>query len=175
MIKTTDRQKCKNNTSKLFLYLLFFSMPLICQANWSLKKEYRDTSIYVSPDSTRLTLNFKSMQKPIELDKVNSSLIQETTKDKKKMLAIIGITNWIIKDSRVERKKKKGNVVFEVLVRLSGHYNDPNGELVHFTEYHYYRSKNKLQMLLTNPNKNKLQKDARLSRLRKFRRQYGFL
>ena len=109
------------------------------------------------------------MKSPIEPDKISASLIKQTAKDKKKMLAIIGITNWTIKHSKI--KKEKGNVV---VARLSGNYNDPNGELVHFTEYHYYRSKRKLQILLTNSNKNKLQQDAQSSRLQKFRKQYGF-
>ena len=94
---------------KIFLYLLFFSMPLICQANWNLKTEYEDTSIYVSPDNTRLTLNFKSTQVPIDPEKIDSSLIQKTAKAKKRMLAIIGITNWTVTQSKFRRER--GNVV----------------------------------------------------------------
>lgn len=147
------------------IFLLSATIPF-CFAHWILKSEYGDTLIYTSPGQTRLTISYKTTapkQKNFSLE-----LIKSIAKDKKKMLAMIGIEKWKVEQSSL----KKSNGVTSI--KLVGSYLDRFGEKVHFVEYHYYTAAKKLQMLLTNNKKESLNSDDQLTTLQKFKVGHGF-
>ena len=151
----------------LFPILIFASKG---QINWDLKEKYGDTELYTSTDNTDLTLKLSSIEKPLDLQKINAGFIQKLTADKKKALASIGITKW--KAEKTEVTKSKGKPL--VRASLLGAYTDSSGERVHFIEYHFFRPRQKLQLLLTHSERKKLLRDGKLSNVQQFAMKHGF-
>ncbi len=82
------------------------------------------------------------------LDK--KGFIEKLENDKKKMLSMMGISNW-----QVSKRSWKSNKSKKVL-SLYGSYKDRNGNLVNFIEKHHYSKKMTHQALLTIVNKDAL-------------------
>ena len=133
-------------------------------ASWDLKKSYGNVSIFVSKNSTRLTLKFKKTKSKEK--KITDTLLKELELAKKKMLTLIGVTNWTITDRKVELIKNIINV------KLIGSYQDREGEKIYFAEYHFYSFSKNLQLLLTNKDIKLLAIDAKAERLKQFRDKY---
>ena len=151
---------------KSFLIIAFMLSSASAFASWSLKKEYGDTTIYVSPNSTRLTLSYRTTA-PKE-KKFSKELLNKLEKEKRELLTIIGIKNWKVTRSDIKKEKKNTHITFE------GSYLDSSGKMTYFAEYHFYASTKKLQILLTNDNLKKLKKDSKESNILEFRTKYGF-
>ena len=97
----------------------------------------------------------------------SKDLLRRLKKDKEKMLALIGVTNW--KVDKTDLYDNKGITS----IRLAGSYIDSFQKKVHFVEYHYYSSSKRLQILLTNSTKSRLEKDSKLANIKAFRNEYG--
>ena len=147
----------------LFMFIVFFSEPSF--AAWTLRRSYNDVSIYTSENSTRLSVNYSPTKK--KQKRFTKKLLKRVKKEKERMLQIIGVTDWQIdrQDLNVE------NGVTSIV--MTGSYVDSSQDRVYFTEYHYYSDSKKLQILLTNNNKDSLERDARRSNVQEFRRRYG--
>ena len=148
-----------------FLILLFIYSN-VSFAKWDLKREYGDTSIYVSEHSTRLTVNYRTTV-PKE-KKFSKDLIKQIEREKRKLLALIGVRQWRVQRSRVHRNEG------QTRVQLSGTYLDNTGTKVYFVEYHFYSASKKLQLLLTNNNLSDLKQDTGMTHIRGFKVKYGF-
>ena len=82
---------------------------------------------------------------------------------------MFGIKNWEVNRYNVTKEREDIS-----RVTLEGSYIDPKERRIYFLEYHYYSSKKMLQILLTHESKSELNKDSGLSKVRKFKKQYGF-
>ena len=151
---------------KSFLIIIVMLSSASAFASWSLKKKYGDMIIYSSPNSTQLTLNYGTTA-PKE-KKFSKDLLSKLEKEKRELLAIIGITDWEVIKSDVKKEKKN------TIVTIEGSYLNSSGKMTYFVEYHFYASTKKLQILLTNGSLKKLKKDAKESNILEFRTKYGF-
>ena len=133
---------------------------------WKFKKKYDEVSIYTSPQKTRLTI--QSGKTEIDPSKFTKNLLKKIEAGKKEMLSMIGITTWKVEKETI--KKSKGVVRIE----LSGFYINEKKKKTYFTEYHFYNSSKKLQLLLTNNKQKLLSEDAQLKHLKDFRADHGF-
>ena len=152
----TESDKIKYITSwkkilKTLLITTFVLSSTSAFASWNLKREYGDTIIYSSPNSTRLTLSYRTTAPKDK--KFSKDLLNRLEKDKRELLALIGITNWKVTKSDIKKEKKNTYITFE------GSYLDNAGKMTYFVEYHFYASDKTLQILLTNKNLKKLKKD----------------
>ena len=151
---------------KSLLIIIFMLSSASAFASWSLKKEYGDTIIYISPNFTRLTLSYRTTA-PKEKE-FSKELLNKLEKEKRELLAIIGVTKWKVTRSDIKKEKKNTHITFE------GSYLDSSGKMTYFVEYHFYASTKTLQILITNENSKKLKKDAKESNILEFRTKYGF-
>lgn len=136
----------------------------LCFANWSLKRKIDDISIYQSKNLTRLTVNYRSTK--LKNKKFTKDLLNKIKKDKEKMLAMIGVTDWKVDKTDLNKKNGVTNI------KLAGSYVDSSQEKIYFVEYHYYSKSKRLQILLTNPKKRALDKDAKPVKIEKFKGKY---
>jgi len=148
------------------LAFIFIITSTSASASWSLKREYGNTAIYSSQNHTLLTINHKTTVPKIK--KFSKKLINKLANDKKKMLDFIGVTDWKVTNSNLERSKEI------TIITIEGSYRDNQGEVNYFIEKHFYSSASKLQILLTNSDLNKINKDATDSHMQGFRIKYGF-
>lgn len=148
----------------LYSLCLFFAMASI-YADWEFHKQYGQTSIYKSPQGSRLVLEGKKTKLKKE-KKFNKQLLDELQASKKKLLNLVGVEDWQV----TERKIKKEKVLTEL--NFSGNYLNRKGERVYFHEKHIYRKAFKLQLLLTNSDQGKLKRDVEGEELAKVWRKY---
>ena len=148
------------------VFILFFMYSNMSFAQWTLKRKYSDTSIYVSEHSTRLTVNYRTTV-PKE-KQFSEDLIKQIEKEKRKLLSLVGIREWKVTKSRVY--KNKG----QTRVKLFGSYLDHSGVKIYFFEYHFYTASKKLHLLLTNTSQAALKKDIGINNIRGFKVKYGF-
>ncbi len=149
---------------KYLLFFCFFTTSIY--AKWSFKSDYGQTKIYISENETRLTINFVETEK--KKKEVTKDLIESLKNDKKKMLALMGVTNWKVTSQEIENKKGVSRVI------LTGSYTDTEGKKTYYKEFHFYSSIKKLQILLINSSKEKLEKDGVLTNISNFKDNYGF-
>jgi len=67
---------------KYFVLLTFILFSNLVFANWNLKRDYEDTLLYMSPNSTRLALSFRTTES--KKKKFSQELLDELKEDKKK-------------------------------------------------------------------------------------------
>ena len=146
--------------------LFFFVFSQLCFADWSLHKRYDDVSIYKSKRGTRLTLSSGPVELEFKGKKLTKKLLKKLRKDKEKMLALIGVEGWKIRKTSLKRKDGVTSV------RLAGSYVDGDQKIVYFVERHYYSKDKKLQLLLTNGKKDLVEKDSKVSKIKRFRNEY---
>ena len=121
--------------------------------------------VYISPNSTRLALTSRSTE--AKQKKFSKDLLDQLKEDKQKMLSLIGVNEWEISKSDIQKNNDTTNVVLE------GSYLDTAGNTTHFVEYHFYAPAKNLQLLLTNENFSKLKLDSQESKIAEFRRSHG--
>ena len=151
---------------KYFVLLTFILFSNLVFANWNLKRDYEDTLLYMSPNSTRLALSFRTTES--KKKKFSQELLDELKEDKQKMLSMIGVNEWEMTKSDVQTNGDVTNIVLE------GSYLDTAGNTTHFVEYHFYAPTKKLQLLLTNESSAKLKLDAKESKIAEFKTKHGF-
>ncbi len=119
---------------------------------WQLSRQTDNVWIWKHKDNSDVIGTLQSMAKvkPINWQKIKSTkFFKNLIKRKKRMLSLIGITDW--KEKSHDWKKKKD---YHELV-IKGSYLNPKRERVQFIEHHLYFKNKTHQILLTFPkNKN---------------------
>ena len=135
-------------------------------SQWQLKRNYGDTVIYTNRNKVKLTVRYNTTS-PAKRKNFSNTLVQKLQKNKKRMLASIGIKNWRVDKSYVKNLKK------HTYIHLQGSYLDTLGNKIQFIEHHFYGASKRLQLLLTHSNQKTLLREAKLSKIKDFRVKYG--
>lgn len=155
---------------KKIIFIFFFFLP-ISQAfgKWTLISSLNpNRSSYVSENNSYLTVSTSESKENNNTHYVDANLMREIEKAKKESLPYIGIKNW--KASKYKIKRDKNNIL-KISFNGSYIYDD---QLTFFTEIHFYKNKKNLKFLLSNTNKNKLNRDMKKFSISHFRKKYEF-
>ena len=148
---------------KVFLKILILSCTISSSfASWKFHNQYDKTFIYKAPLGSRLVVEGKMTA--TKKKKFTKKFLIEIEKKKEKMLAIIGVTNWQVSKRNIIRHKDY------VELNFSGSYRNRKGENIFFVENHYYKPRSKIQFLITNSNKEKLEKDLKENSFEKIKK-----
>ena len=151
-------------SSSVYIIALALLCHSFCLASWTFKSKHGDVPVYISENSTRLAIDYSEIK--LKRKKVTRDLLRQIKDKKIEMLKMIGVSKWNI--GRTDVSEQEGITTVE----LTGSYIDSSKSKVYFVEYHHYGDSKRLQLLLTNGKKKDLERDARSSNLRKFRREY---
>ncbi len=135
-------------------------------SRWKFKRDYGDTLIYTSSNKVQLTVKYQTT--PFNSHNFTKQLISKQRRQKKRILASIGIKNWKVHQSHVKKGKEK------TYIHLQGSYTDPSGQKVLFVEHHFYSAFRHLQLLLTHNKSQTLLRSSSLAHIKDFRIKYGF-
>jgi hypothetical protein len=120
-------------------------------ANWTFSKKYDTTSIYKGAQGSRLVV--ESKMTVTKDKKFTESFLKGVESKKARMLKFIGVTQWNV------TKRNIKTINGQVELFFSGSYRNRKGERIYFHENHFYKSKSKIQFLITNKNLKKLNLD----------------
>ena len=142
------------------------SKNIKASSQWQLTRNYGNTATYTNQNDVRLTVKYRTTS-PAKKKVFSRELVQKLQKNKRRMLASIGIKNWKVDKSYVKNLKKK------TYIHLQGSYLDSSGKKTQFIEHHFYSASKQLQLLLTHSKKKTLLKEAQLANMRDIRVKYG--
>ena len=127
---------------------------------WKPVREVEGVFTYAlkSQSDTIGVFHTQALPQPLSFEEARSKkFMDEVTKNKKKMLAVMGITDWTM--TRQKLTNRKGYMKWNI----EGHYKDSSGEQVFFNEVHLYYPRQLHQILITSPEagfiKNKVSKE----------------
>ena len=149
-----------------FLILLIYSLSASASSFWQPGESSNGADRYTSTHQTRLTV--RASESEADPSQINLQTLRKTHEMMRTSLARFGLTDWTVTDDRVTRR---GGVT---RLAMSGTYRDSSGQMTYWTELHYYRQGEKLQMLLTHTNRKALKKNSSASAVKAIREQYGF-
>lgn len=148
------------------IFLILLSFLIFAGNAWPKAKRISDMDIYTLPNQTRLTVRVsESKADPAD---ITDKTLQEIQNRKREMLSLFNMTDWKVDKSHIKTKKRVTRAI------MSGAYEDSSGQKTYWKEFHDYRQGRKLQMLLTNTDKQALNKDSRLSQIKKTKQKYEF-
>lgn len=115
-------------------------------SEWKPVREVEGVFTYTlkSNSDTIGVFHTQDLSKPLSFEEAKSKkFMEEVTKNKKKMLAVMGITDWTM--TRQKLTNRKGHLKWSI----EGHYKNSSGEQVFFNEVHLYFPRQLHQILVT--------------------------
>ena len=136
-----------------FVIVLTVSVPVFAQdylSSWRLVRQDNNVWVWKLAGTREVigTFQTKIRAKSIDWTKIKSkSFFLNLKREKQKMLSMIGITNWVVRNSQWRRKKDHYELT------LIGSYKNAQNKRISFREVHLFYKRKTHQILLSYPSK----------------------
>ena len=150
----------KMQVKSLFIIaIVFSSFPLSASSleGWKSVRQENQVHVWKLKNNPEVIGTFRSevTSKPVDWTKIKSEkFFKNFVDEKRKILRLIGITNWKSRKYIWEKKKKHYKLV------VDGTYLNSSAQTVKFIEHHLFFKNKTYQMLLINPSKKEIKKEV---------------
>ena len=136
-----------------FVIALIISLPVSAQdspSSWRLVRQSNNVWVWKLAGTREVIGTFQTRIRVRSIDwtKIKSkNFFLKLKREKQKMLSMIGITNWVVRNSQWRKKKDHYELT------LIGSYKNAQNKLISFREMHLFYKRKTHQILLSYPSK----------------------